>query len=64
MERMNLGIIGGIVLALLASAYLFLQGGEFFKDLKGVGYGLLALAIVIVIIVVVVVLIIEWRKSQ
>jgi len=52
MEKIDIGIIGGIVLALLIGAYLFLQGGEFFKDLKGIGYGLLALAVIIVIIVV------------
>ena len=59
----SLGIIGGIVLAILIGAYIFLQAGEFSKDLKNVGYGLLALAFIVVIIVVAVVLAIEWRKQ-
>ncbi len=60
----SLGITGGVVLAVFIAAYLFLQAGQFFKELKKVGYDLLAFAIVIVIVVIAVVLAIEWMKHR
>ena len=48
----SLGIVGGIILALIIGAYLFLGAGQFFEEFKSIGYGLLALAIIIAAIVV------------
>lgn len=59
----DLGIVGGIVLALLIGAFIFLGAGRFLEEFKSVGYGLLALAIIVVIAVIVVILVLECRRS-
>jgi hypothetical protein len=62
--KINLGIIGGVVLAIFIAAWAFLEAGQFSGELKKIGNGLLGLAIAIVVIVVAVVLAIEWKKQH
>jgi hypothetical protein len=64
MAKINLGIVGGVVLAIFIAALLFLEAGQFSKEFKKIGNGLLGFAIAIVVIVVAVVLALEWKKQH
>jgi len=63
MADIKLEIVGGVVLAFLIAGLAFLGAGRIFKELTGIGNGLVAIGIILGVIAVFVVLYIAWRKG-
>jgi len=63
MPDIKLEIVSGVVLAFLIAGLAFLGAGRIFKELKGIGNGLVAIGIILGVIAVFVVLYIAWRKG-